>query len=52
MARVFPIEFIEGIPSDNYLDQCYDGLLVFDDLINETKDDERILNIFTKHSHH
>lgn len=50
--KSFPIEFIEGIPSDNYLDQCYDSLLVFDDLINETKDDERILNIFTKHSHH
>ena len=49
------VEFIEGIPEDiptMFPPQCCPGILVLDDLMRNCSDDERILDLFTKVSHH
>lgn len=49
------VEFIEGIPEDipaMFPPQCRPGILVLDDLMRNCSDDEHILDLFTKVSHH
>ena len=48
------IQFIEGIPEtfDMYLDKSKRNMIVLDDLMNETANDKKISNLFTKGSHH
>ena len=48
-------EFHEGIPELDELDQWFPkgkGILVMDDLMDEGSHDKRVLDLFTKHSHH
>ena len=54
--RIPRIEFVNGI-SDHLNDQHYinvskRNILLFDDLMTETKCDQEIANLFTKDSHH
>lgn len=52
MKTIIPfIEFKEGLPSIDAFDNS-NQLVILDDLMNETKDNEDILNLFTKKSHH
>ena len=50
------IEFVQGIPSslgnDTYLDVNIRNLIVIDDQMIEAGSDNRIVNLFTKGSHH
>lgn len=50
------IQFYEGIPDPTHLDKWFKptkgGLLVLDDLMAEGSDDKRVLDLFTKDSHH
>ena len=50
------IEFVHGIPdhieNPKYLDINKINLIVFDDLMTEAKCDQRIVDIFTRGSHH
>ena len=50
------IEFVKGIPHDLdedwYFDPKINNLMVIDDQMTETSNDKRILNLFTKGSHH
>ena len=49
------VEFIEGIPEDiptMFPPQCRPGILVLDDLMRNCSDDERILDLLAKVSHH
>ena len=50
------IEFVKGIPesleNDSYLDVNIRNLIVIDDQMIEAGKDNRILNLFTKGSHH
>ena len=48
------IRFHEGIPESEDLARWFPqgGLLVMDDLINESSGDKRVLDLFTKFSHH
>jgi len=48
------IKFHEGIPDSDQLPQWFPkgGLLVLDDLMEEGGNDKRVLDLFTKHSHH
>ena len=49
------VQFVEGIPEDIpclFPPACRPGVLVLDDLIRHCSDDERILDLFTKVSHH
>ena len=49
------IQFHQGIPSEEELDQWFPeghGILILDDLMNEGSSDKRVLDLFTKHSHH
>ena len=54
--RIPCIEFIRGIPNylDNaqFMDTSKRNLIIFDDLMTETKCDQRIADNFTKGSHH
>jgi len=57
MSRTIPgIEFVKGIPHDIdedwYFDAAINNLIVIDDQMAETSNDKRILNLFTKGSHH
>jgi hypothetical protein len=45
------IEFKEGLPSIDALDNT-NQLIILDDLKNEINNNEEILNLFTKKSHH
>ena len=48
-------QFHEGIPELEELDQWFPkgkGILVMDDLMDEGSHDKRVLDLFTKHSHH
>ena len=49
-------EFVKGIPesleNDSYLDVNIRNLIVFDDQMIEAGKDNRIVNLFTKGSHH
>ena len=50
------IEFVKGIPTDLeedwYMNEAISNLIVVDDQMAETTNDKRILNLFTKGSHH
>lgn len=50
------IHFHEGLPAPEDLTRWFSttkgGLLVLDDLMNEGSSDQRVLDLFTKHSHH
>ena len=48
------IHFHEGIPDSERLPRWFPegGLLVLDDLMEEGGNDKRVLDLFTKHSHH
>lgn len=57
MSKTIPgIEFVKGIPHDIdedwYFDATINNLIVIDDQMAETSNDKRILNLFTKGSHH
>ena len=48
-------DFHEGIPELEELDAWFpngQGILVLDDLMDEGSGDKRVLDLFTKHSHH
>ena len=50
-----PFDFHEGIPELEELDAWFlkgQGILVLDDLMDEGSGDKRVLDLFTKHSHH
>ena len=49
------VQFVEGIPEDIpclFPPACRPGVLVLDDLMRHCSDDEHILDLFTKVSHH
>ena len=48
------VKFHEGAPSTSQLQTWFPngGLLVLDDLMEEGGNDKRVLDLFTKHSHH
>ena len=50
------VHFHEGIPDHSALGQWFPhrrgGILVLDDLIDEGSNDKRVLDLFSKHSHH
>ena len=48
------VRFHEGIPDSDTLPQWFPkgGVLVLDDLMDEGGNDKRVLDLFTKHSHH
>ena len=49
------VTFVEGIPEDIpslFPANCRPGILVLDDLMRNCSDDGRILDLFTKVSHH
>ena len=50
------IEFIKGIPraleQDSYFDVNKQNLIVFDDQMIDASKDKRIVNLFTRGSHH
>ena len=48
------VKFHEGIPDSDVLPQWFPkgGVLVMDDLMDEGSNDKRVLDLFTKHSHH
>ena len=57
MAATIPgIEFVKGIPKeleeDSYFDVNVPNLICIDDQMLETGNDKRIVNLFTKGSHH
>ena len=56
MQKEDAIHFHEGIPSLEELDAWFapqgGGVLLLDDLIDEGGRDKRVLDLFTKHSHH
>ncbi|XP_068721825.1 uncharacterized protein [Montipora capricornis] len=56
MQKEDDIHFHEGIPSLEELDAWFapqgGGVLVLDDLMDEGGRDKRVLDLFTKHSHH
>ncbi|CAH3178998.1 unnamed protein product, partial [Porites lobata] len=50
------VQFHKGLPTSEELDQWFGptqgGLLVLDDLMDEGANDKRVLDLFSKHSHH
>ncbi|XP_073232228.1 uncharacterized protein [Porites lutea] len=50
------VQFHEGLSTSEELDQWFGptqgGLLVLDDLMDEGANDKRVLDLFSKHSHH
>ena len=48
------VKFHEGIPDSEQLPRWFPGggVLVMDDLMDEGGNDKRVLDLFTKHSHH
>ena len=50
------IEFVKGFPTvleqDSYLDVNKRNLIVFDDQMIDASKDKRIMNLFTRGSHH
>ena len=50
------VHFHEGIPDHSALERWFfrrrGGILVLDDLMGEGSNDKRVLDLFTKHSHH
>ena len=56
MKKEQGIHFHEGIPDTQLLEKWYKkskgGLLILDDLMHEGSDDHRVLDLFTRESHH
>ena len=57
MLKSIPgIEFVKGIPHDIdedwYFDPKINNMMIIDDQMTETSNDKRIMNLFTKGSHH
>ena len=56
MKKEQGINFHEGIPDTQLLDTRYKNskgvLLILDDLMREGSDDQRVLDLFTRDSHH
>ena len=56
MKKEMAVQFHEGLPTPEELDQWFGprqgGLLVVDDLMEEGANDEHVLDLFSKHSHH
>ena len=56
MKKEQGIHFYEGIPDTQLLDTWYKklkgGILVLDDLMREGSDHNRVLDLFTRESHH
>ena len=56
MATMLNIEFVRGIPSnlehDSYFDIRQRNLMVIDDQMADSGEDKRIVNLFTRGSHH
>ena len=56
LVKIPTIEFVKGIPesleNDSYLDVNIRNLIVIDDQMIEAGKDNRIVNLFTKGSHH
>ena len=56
MKKEMAVQFHEGLPTPEELDQWFGpregGLLVVDDLMEEGANDKRVLDLFSKHSHH
>ena len=52
IKTIHGIELNKGIPFDNFLDVSERNFIVFDDLMNQSKRDKRIANLFTNGSHH
>ena len=56
LMMIVKIEFVKGIPesleNDSYLDVNKRNLIVIDDQMTEAGKDNRIVNLFTKGSHH
>ena len=56
MATIPNIEFVRGIPSDlehaSYFDIRQRNLMVIDDQMADAGEDKRIVNLFTRGSHH
>ena len=54
--KIPTVEFVKGIPesleNDSYLDVNISNLIVIDDQMIEAEKDNRIVNLFTKGSHH
>lgn len=47
-----PVEFVHGLPDCDNIDPNQNNLIVLDDLMQECKNDEGILKLFTTDSHH
>ena len=56
MKKEQGIHFYEGIPDTKLLDKWYKkskgGILILDDLMREGSDDNRVLDLFARESHH
>ena len=57
MMKTIPgIEFVRGIPhnidGDGFFDPRINNVIVIDDQMTETSNDKRVMNLFTKGSHH
>ena len=56
MKKEQRIHFYEGIPDTQLLDKWYKktkgGILILNDLMREGSDDNRVLDLFTRDSHH
>lgn len=56
MKKEKRVQFHEGLPTAEGLDQWFGptqrGLLVLDDLMEEGVNDKRVLDLFSKQSHH
>ena len=46
------IDYFEGLPSEEYLQDSKTNLLIIDDLMTELGNDKKLANLFTKGSHH
>lgn len=46
------VEYMDGLPSDDDIQNIKPDFIVIDDLMNEVADDKKLGNLFTKGSHH
>lgn len=49
---IYPISFHEGIPKLQFLELHKNSLIIFDDLMEESKSSKRVCELFTKGAHH
>ena len=56
MKKPSKVQFYKGLPPDETLVKWFkpqdDGILVLDDLMEDSSNDKRVLDLFTKDSHH